>query len=218
MKLGSTSWGLVNGGSANKGLRCLVGETCNRRLPLGTTWVALPTINLVQASSVPLIEDAQFLIPIIRRLRENAALRHDGPHSLLVLEFSRPDGNFVVGFPGDVAMAAQFGRSPFASPPAPDLGTAAPAARNLLQALHNVQSNRTLRRSSAVAQVPYPSFVGIMCSSAMADNAASATHLFPPLEATSRRYWMYQNGGPHPFKPGKALSTTVSPDTFIVTV
>ena len=75
-------------------------------------------------------------------------------------------------------MAAQFGQAPLASPPALALVTGAAAARPLLRVPHNVRSNRTLRRSYVGSQVLSPSFVGIMCSSAMAEDTAGAAQLF----------------------------------------
>ena len=56
---------------------------------------------------------------MIRSLGDNAALQRDGSYSPLVPDFYRPDGDFVVGFPGDAAMVDQFGRAPLESPPAP---------------------------------------------------------------------------------------------------
>ena len=75
-------------------------------------------------------------------------------------------------------MAAQFGWAPLTSPLALSLVTGAAAAIPLIRAPRKVRSNRTLRRSSVGAQVPYPSFVEILCSSAMADNTAGAARLF----------------------------------------
>ena len=156
----------------------MVGETCARRLAPRTTWVSLPTMNLVRASSAPMLRDAQVQITMIRRLGDNANLRRDSPHYPLVPNFSIPAGDFVVGFPGDAAMAAQFGRAPLTSLPTLALVTGAAVARPLLQLPRNVRSNRTLRLSSVGARVQYPSFVGIMCSSSMADNTAGAARLF----------------------------------------
>ena len=68
---GGTSQVLVNGGSTDKGLFLLVGETYSRRLAPGTTWVALPTINPVRASSDPMLRNAQGRILIIRRLGDD---------------------------------------------------------------------------------------------------------------------------------------------------
>ena len=132
--LGIMSWGLVNGGSTNEGLCLLVGETCYRRVASGTTWVALPTINPVWASSDPMLGNAQGRLPMIWRLGGDINLRRDGPHSPLVPDFSIPAGYFVVGFPGDTAMADQFGRAPLASLPVPTLRNGAAAARPLLWA------------------------------------------------------------------------------------
>ena len=75
-------------------------------------------------------------------------------------------------------MAAQFGRAPLTSLPTMALVTGAAVARPLLQLPRNVRSNRTLRLSSVGARVQYPSFVGIMCSSSMADNTAGAARIF----------------------------------------
>ena len=75
-------------------------------------------------------------------------------------------------------MADQFGRAPLASPPALALVTGATAAIPLIRAPHKVISDRTQRRSYVGAQVPSPSFVGVLCSSAMADNTAGAARLF----------------------------------------
>ena len=131
--LGGTSRGLVNGGSTNEGLRLLVRETCSQRLAPVTTWVALPTIDLVWASLHPLLRDAQSRLPMIRRFGDTTTIQCNGPHSPLVPDFSRPAGYIVVGFPGDVEIMAQSRRAPLASPPAPELGTGAAAARPLLQ-------------------------------------------------------------------------------------
>ena len=133
MTPGGTSWVLVNGGSANKGLRRLVGETCAWRLAHGTTWVALETINPVQALLDTLLGYARGRLPIIRRLRDEATLLRDGPQSPLVPNFSRTAGGFIVGFPGNTAMVAQFGQATLASPPAPALRTGAAAARPILR-------------------------------------------------------------------------------------
>ena len=172
------SQGLVNGGSTDEGLCLLVGETCARRLVPGTTWVSLPTINPVRASSAPMLRGVQVQITMIQRLRYNANLRHDAPYSPLVPNFSIPTGYFVVGFPGDPVMEAQFGRAPLASPPALALVAGAGADRPLIRAPNNVRSDRTLRRSSVDSRIPFPSFVEILCSSAMADNTADAARLF----------------------------------------
>ena len=115
---------------------------------------------------------------MIQSLGDNANLRRDVPHSPLVPNSSIPAGDFVVGFPWDTEMVAQFRRLPLASPPAPAFGTGAAAARPLLRAPHNVRSDRTLRHSSAGARVPYLSLVGLLCSSTMADDTAGATRLF----------------------------------------
>ena len=115
---------------------------------------------------------------MIRRLGDNVNLQCNGPHYPLVPYFYIPAVDFVVGFPGDAAMVDKFGRAPLVSPPAPALGNGAATARRLLQAPCNVRSDRTLRRSSADARVPSPSFVSLLCSSAMADAAAGAVRLF----------------------------------------
>ena len=175
---GGTSRGLVNGSSTNKGLCLLVGETCTWRLAPGTTWVAFPTINLVRALLAPMLRDARGRLPMIRRLGDDAYLKRDDPHSPIVPDIYRPSGDFVVVLPGDASMVDLFGRAPIASPPAPSLRTSAAAARPILRAPHNMRSNGTLRRSSAGARFPFPFFVGILCSSAMADDTAGTALLF----------------------------------------
>ena len=75
-------------------------------------------------------------------------------------------------------MVAQFGQAPLTSLPALALVTGAAAARPLLWAPCNVRSDRMLHRSSVGARVPSPPFVGILCSSAMADDTAGAERLF----------------------------------------
>ena len=112
----------------------MVWETCYRRLAPGTTWVALHKTNPVWASSDPMLGNAQGRLPMIWRLGDNVNIRRDGPHSMLVPDFYIPAGYFVVGFPGDTAMADQFGRAPLASLTVPALGTGAAAARPLLWA------------------------------------------------------------------------------------
>ena len=91
-------------------------------------------------------------------------------------------------------MADQFGRAPLASPPELALGTGASATIPLLRAPRNVRSNRKLSRSSVGARVLSLSFVGILCSSAMADDTAGAARLFAAargylLEILDVRKW-----------------------------
>ena len=71
---GVMSWGLVNGGSTEEGLRLLVEETCARILAPRTTWVSLPTINPVRASSAPMLGDARVQLTMIWSLGYNANL------------------------------------------------------------------------------------------------------------------------------------------------
>ena len=160
--LGGTSQVLVNRGSTDEGLCLMVRETYSWRLAPSITWVALPTINLVWALSATLTEDAQGWLPMIRRLRYDAAIQCNGPHYLLVPDFSRPAGYFFAGFPGYAAMAVQFGWALLASPLVPALRTGATDARPLLWAPCNVCSDWTLRRYSLGTRIMSPSFVGIM--------------------------------------------------------
>ena len=128
MTPGGTTQVLVNGGSIDEGLRLVVRETCSRRLAPSVTWLSLPTINPVWASSAPLLGDAQGQLPMIRRLRDDIVLQRYGPHFPLVPDFSRPAGNFFAVFPGDAAMAAQFWRALLASLQVLALGTGAAAS------------------------------------------------------------------------------------------
>ena len=169
---------LVNGGSTSKGLFLMVVETCARRLAPGITWVDLPTINPVQYLLEPLLRDERGRLPMIQSLRDDATLRHDGPHSLLVPDFYVTTGDFDAGFPGYAAMASKLGRALLASLPAPAIGTGDAVARPLLWDPHNEHSDRTLRRSSKGARVLSPSFVGLLCSSMMTDNTACAARIF----------------------------------------
>ena len=106
----------------------MVWETCYRRLAPGTTWVALQKTNPVWASSDPMLGNAQGRLPMIWRLGDDINLRRDGPNSPLVPDFSISAGDFVVGFPGDAAMVAQFGQAPLPSLPTPPIETGAAAA------------------------------------------------------------------------------------------
>ena len=203
---GGMSRGLVNGGSTGEGLRLMVRERCAQRLAPRTTWVALPTIHLVWASSASLFVDARGRLLMIWRLRDDANIRCDGPQSPLVPNFVRPAGYFIVSFTGDAAIAAQFRQVLLISPPALALGTGEDATRPLLPATYNVRSNGTLRRSSAGSQVPFLSFVGILCSSTMSDNADGTALLFSVARGNLLEIL------------DEALSTMVATETLGVTV
>ena len=75
-------------------------------------------------------------------------------------------------------MLDQLGRSPLASPPAPDFGTGTAVARPLLWSPHNVCLDGALRRSSADARVLSMSPVGRRAPFAMAEDVAGAAFLF----------------------------------------
>ena len=114
-------------------------------------------------------------------------------------------------------MAAQFGRAPLASLPAPALGTSAASARPLLQAPHNVRLDGMLRRFFEGTQVPYPSSVGRRYPFTMAEDVAGAVLFFVAAQGLLE-IMIVENGGPYPVEPGEALSMTVAPETFGVTV
>ena len=143
---------------------------------------------------------------MIRRLGDNTDIRRDVPHSPLVPNLSIHAGDVVFGFPRDVSMASQFRRVPLASPLAPALGTGVAAARPLLRAPRNMRSDGTLRRSSAGARVPSLSFVGILCSSTMSDNADGTALLFSVARGNLLEIL------------DEALSTMVATETLGVTV
>ena len=96
---------------------------------------------------------------------------------MLFPDLSRLDRDLDVGFSREAATAAQFGRALITSPPAPAFETGAAVARPLLGAPRNVRSDGTLRRSSAGARVPYPSFVGILVYLTIATDATGAARL-----------------------------------------
>ena len=91
-------------------------------------------------------------------------------------------------------------------------------ARPLLQVPHNVHMDGLLSRSSPGAQVPYPSFVGRWYPFTMAEDVLGAFLLFSVAWGHLPEILVVENGGPLLVEPGKALSKTVSPETFGVTV
>ena len=100
-------------------------------------------------------------------------------------------------------MASQFGWAPLASLLVPDLRTGAAAARPLLWAPCNVRSDGTIRRSSVGARVLSLSFVGLLCSSVMADNAADTARLFSATGGNLPEILDVQKWRPPPGETGR---------------
>ena len=84
----------------------------------GITYVPFLTINPDRSLPAPLLKAACGQFPVVWRPGDSAALQRAGTCSPLVPNFSGPVGEFVVAFPGDATMAAQFRQAPLASPPA----------------------------------------------------------------------------------------------------
>ena len=115
-------------------------------------------------------------------------------------------------------MAAEFGRALLASPPSPAFGTSAALARPLQQAPHNVRLDGLLSRSSAGAKLPYPSSFGRQKTFTMVEDVVGAVLLFSAAWGHLLEILVVENVGPCPVEPGKALSKTVFPETFGVTI
>ena len=81
-----------------------------------------------------------------------------------------------------------------------------------------MRSNGALFFSFAGAWVPSPLFVGVPQASKMAADVAGAARLFAAAQGNFPEILDVQNGGPCPVTPGEAPSTTVAPDTLVVTV
>ena len=94
--------------------------------------------------------------------------------------------------------------------------TGANAAKPLLQTPHIALSDGTLCLPSKGVFVPSPLFLGYTVDNSMVASVAGAARLFSSLEETFRISW--ENGGTPPVTPVKALSTTIAPENFGVTV
>ena len=115
-------------------------------------------------------------------------------------------------------MAAQLGRAPLASPPAPALGTSAAVARTLLRLPRNMRSDRVLRPSSAGDRFKSTSSFGRWSPFAIAEDSADSAFLFAATQCNHLEILTVENGGPHLVEPEEAPSTTVAQETFGITV
>ena len=113
-------------------------------------------------------------------------------------------------------MASQFGRAPLASPPFTDLVNGAALTRLLLQAPRNVRLDGTLSRSLAGARVP--SSVRRRAPFAMGEDVAGTAFPFAAARGHLPDILVVENGGPRLVEPDEAPSTTVAPETVVITV
>ena len=115
-------------------------------------------------------------------------------------------------------MLAHLGRAPLVTPPALDFGNLAASYQPHPQAPFNVRFEGTLSYSSACARVPAPSSVRHRSPFVMAGDIAGVALLFFTAQGHLPEILVVKNSGPCLVELGKALSTTVAPETFGVTV